>query len=260
MSAATTNKFSGHSDIVGGVFDNLYCSGSTDIQSAKINAIYTSGSTNLLSSTAMKINASGVFKAMDCPKLGEIKASGNAAITRCKDIENIEASGDFSLESSNVTGNVIFSGHSPKITESTIEGTLECAAKIVKISNSTIGRIALKPIKSSSGFEFFGWKNASSSPTEQVVELSGKNCRVGSISFEDGSLGKVILRDGASYLYHARLGFEDSGGSQSGPDLDDREEDHIASIWSTNDRSKMDRSDGPSNLPNLTARGIAPRQ
>jgi hypothetical protein len=58
-------------------------------------------------------------------------------------------------------------------------------------------------------------------------------------------------------IYHARLGFEDSGGSQSGPDLDDREEGHIASIRSTNDRSKMDRADGPPNLPNLTARGIA---
>ena len=34
------------------------------------------------------------------------------------------------------------------------------------------------------------------------------------------------------------------GRPQKGPDLNDREEGHIAAIWPTKDRSKMGRSDG----------------
>jgi hypothetical protein len=31
----------------------------------------------------------------------------------------------------------------------------------------------------------------------QAVELSGKNCQVNSVSFEDGAVGKVYVTDGA---------------------------------------------------------------
>jgi hypothetical protein len=47
-----------------------------------------------------------------------------------------------------------------------------------------------------------------------------------------------------------------SGEPQSGPDLKDHEEIDIASISTTNDRSKMDRYDGPPNSLNLAVRGI----
>ena len=52
------------------------------------------------------------------------------------------------------------------------------------------------------------------------------------------------------------------GGPQSGPDLDDREESHIATIWPTNDRSNMGRYDGRKNSkfdpdPGITGAGIS---
>ena len=90
------------------------------------------------------------------------------------------------------------SGNRQEITDSTITGTLECAAKIVKISNSTIGQIVIKPANSSTTFEFFDWKIYTDTNSEQIVELSGKNCRVDSVSFEDGAVGKVLLRKGAT--------------------------------------------------------------
>ncbi len=196
MSAVT---FSGHSKLVGQEYsDPLYCSGSTSIYSSNINTLYASGSTDFRSSTAQKLHCSGVLKAADCPKLGAIAATGKVAITHCKDIAEIAASGKFSLEFSKVKGDVILSGDGPKISDSAIGGKLECAAKIVKISNSAIGKIVVKPIKISSEFGFFGWTWKTISHTEQVIELSGKNCRIGSISFEDGALGKVVLRDGAT--------------------------------------------------------------
>jgi hypothetical protein len=56
--------------------------------------------------------------------------------------------------------------------------------------------------------------------------------------------------------YRESLGLVNSGEPQSGPDLKDQEEIDIASISTTNDRSKMDGSDGPPNSLNLTVRGI----
>ena len=47
-----------------------------------------------------------------------------------------------------------------------------------------------------------------------------------------------------------------SGGSQSGPDLNHQKEGCVASIQKAGDDSKRGRSDGPPNSPNLTARGI----
>ena len=191
--------FSGHSNLVGQeYFEPLYCSGKTSIHSSNISTLYASGSTDISSSTAKKLKCSGVLKAADCPKLGAITASGKTAITHCKDITEITASGKFSLESSKVNGDVIFSGDDPAISDSTIGGKLECAAKIVKISNSAIGKIVVKPIRISSEFEFFFWKWKTIAHTEQVIELSGKNCQIGSISFEDGAVGKVVLKNGAT--------------------------------------------------------------
>lgn len=196
---------SGQSNVEGLVCENLFhSSGHSQIQSSKLNKISTSGSTNLFQSTANEIRSSGHLQASDCPRLGKITTSGQTAITRCEEIDKIVASGAFSLDSSKVKGNVILSGNSVEITDSTIAGKLECASKIIKISNSSIGSIIVKPIQSTARFEFFSWNTSSyisqtsSSSTEQLIELSGKNCRVGSISFMDGAVGKVLLRNGAT--------------------------------------------------------------
>ncbi len=58
-------------------------------------------------------------------------------------------------------------------------------------------------------------------------------------------------------LYCAPSGFVNFGGPQNGTDLEDREEAHIASIWATNDRSKMGHSDGRKNSQNLTVLSIS---
>ncbi len=191
---------SGESIVADLVCENLFhSSGRSQIRSSKLNKASTSGSTNLVFSTANEIRSSGHLQASDCPRLGKITASGQTAITRCAEIEKIVASGAFSLDSSKVRGNVILSGNSAEITDSTIAGKLECASKIIKISNSSIGRIIVKPIHSTSRFELFNWNiYQSSSPAEQLIELSGKNCQVGSISFTDGAVGKVLLRNGAT--------------------------------------------------------------
>ena len=157
-----------------------------------------SGSTNLFQSTANELHSSGHLEVAECT-LGKVITSGNTGISRCKEIEEIAASGAFALDASKVTGNVILSGHRPEISDSTIAGKLECVAKTVKISNASIGKIVVKPIQSYSLFEIFSWKTYSSAPQsiEQVIELSGKNCQIGSIVFEDGASGKVRLKNGA---------------------------------------------------------------
>ena len=43
---------------------------------------------------------------------------------------------------------------------------------------------------------------------------------------------------------------------KSGPDFEDREKTHIASIWATNDLQKMGRYDGRKNAQNLTGSSI----
>lgn len=191
---------SGQSIVAGLVCENLFhSSGHSRILSSKLNKVSTSGSTNLMFCTANEIRSSGYLQALQCPRLGKVTVSGQTAISGCAEIEKIVASGAFSLDASKVTGNVVLSGNSPEIANSTIAGTLECASKIIKISNSSIGRIVVKPIHTTSRFELFNWNiSQSSSPTEQLIELSGKNCQVGSISFTDGAVGKVLLRNGAT--------------------------------------------------------------
>lgn len=185
---------SGYSHIAGLECENLFrSSGHTQIHASILNKMIVSGSTNLSRSTVNELRSSGHLQATDCPRLGKIVASGHAAITRCKEIAEIVASGAFTLDDSKVTGNVILSGDRLEISDSTIAGKMECSAKIIKICNSSIGQIIVKPIKSS--FELFGWKTFS--PIEQLIELSGDNCQVGSIVFEDGAVGKVRLVNGA---------------------------------------------------------------
>lgn len=204
----TTENFnrSGASDVYGMVCTNLFqSSGATNIDSSKLNRVHVSGSTQLFHTTVNQLNSNGNLEVTDCPKIGQVFASGNTIMNHCYEIGDIKASGVFSLNDSKVSGNVNLSGNESDIKNSTILGTLECAERIIKISNSTIGRIVVKPVKSTRydwQFQLFpNWTpisiKAETEAKEQIVELSGKDCHVGSITFEDGVIGKVVLKDGA---------------------------------------------------------------
>ncbi len=210
---ATNFKGSGHSNLNSIVCTNLLqSSGHTKIEASMLNQVRVSGWTKFFQSTANEISSSGHLKISDCPKIGTVKASGHTTLDHCQEVGDIAASGGFSLNDSKVTGNVTLSGKETAIIDSTISGTLECAEKIIKIRNSTIGRVVVKPVKYSStrySFEleiFPNWKTPISYKSygpvtesqEQIVELSGKNCRVGSITFEEGVIGRVVLKDGAT--------------------------------------------------------------
>jgi len=156
------------------------------------------GSTQLTKSEAYEVNASGSFQASDCLKLGKVVTSGSSSISNCKEVGEIVASGGFSLDGSNVKGNVAITGDHSDINNSSIRGTLECAGRIVKVFNSTINQISVKPARYNFRFDFFLWGWESSSKKEQIIELSGKECRVGSVSFEEGAFGKVRLKNGAT--------------------------------------------------------------
>lgn len=190
---------------------NLICenfftfSGRGEIKSSKLNEMKVSGNTLLIESIAGKIRSSGRFQATDCPKLQEITGSGFVGLERCSEVGEIVATGGFALKTSKVSGNVTISGHDASIDNSTIAGTLECAEKIVKISNSIIEKIVVKPTRKTSGprWEFRIWSFSISfgSPfkeQEQVIELSGEKCQIGSIAFEEGATGKVLVKAGAS--------------------------------------------------------------
>jgi len=190
---------------------NLICekfftfSGRAEIKSSKFNEMKVSGSTSLVESTAGKILSSGRFQATNCPRLQEITGSGFVGLDRCPEVGEVVTTGGFALKASKVSGNVTIQGREASIDDSTIAGTLECADKIVKISNSSIQKIIVKPIHENSGprWEFRIWSFSISfgSPLEgqeQVIELSGEKCRIGSIAFEEGAVGKVLVKAGAS--------------------------------------------------------------
>jgi hypothetical protein len=191
----------GLSKLMGLICTNLFTSsGYTKIKTSQLNKMRVSGTTKLRQSTAGEIHSSGHLEASHCPKLGKIQASGHASLNHCQDIKEIVASGAFSLDCSKVQGNVTLTGNEATITGSTIVGKLQCAEKIVKISNSSIGRIIVRPVNNNWRFEILPFWSylRKSSPQEQVIELSGKNCQTPSISFEDGAFGKVYLQNGAT--------------------------------------------------------------
>lgn len=180
----------------------LTCSGSIKVNNSQLSTMKVSGSTELRNSTATNIVASGHFYASDCLKIGEVQAAGNAHFVNCSEVKEIKCSSSLSLLTTRVGGDVIYSGMDIQINDSVIAGKLECTDKKIIIHNSTIEKIIVKPVNHSFSyfFNFFGIefaKQAVTTPFEQVIELIGKNCTVGSIYFEEGVRGRVILKEGA---------------------------------------------------------------
>jgi hypothetical protein len=161
-----------------------------------------SGSTDLRNSIATDIVASGHFYASDCANLGKVKTSGHAHFVNCKEVKEIKASASLSLLTTRVEGDVTHSGTDIQVNHSVVTGKLECADRKIFVNDSIVKKIIVKPINTSFSysFEFFGIKFAkqeTSTSPEQVIELTGKNCVVGSICFEEGVKGKVVLKNGA---------------------------------------------------------------
>jgi|GEM_PF-4030610 len=174
--------------------NRLTCSGSLEIDSSKLNDVISSGTAHLTRSNAKTIRSSGSLEITDCGSIGSVKAAGSAEISGCQEIDEIIASGGFVLTASKVNRKAVLSGHEARISDSRI-ADLECANRSVNISNSSVGRIVVKPVFNT--VSYLGWAISSANPP-QTVELSGNNCRADSVVFNDGIRdGIVILKDGA---------------------------------------------------------------
>lgn len=173
----------------------LSCSGTVDIDSSQLNRVNTAGSAQLTRSHAQEVRSSGSLQATDC-SLGSIQSSGSTTLARCIDIGDISAAGGFDMTASKVHGKVVLSGGEATIKDCKLSGGLECAEQTVHIENSSVDRILVKPIISYA-VSFFGLK-WSAECSDQKIILKGKDCRIGSIVFEDGAKGCVILRNGAA--------------------------------------------------------------
>lgn len=200
---------------------DLSCSGSTMIKDSRLNTMRVSGETELRNSTAGDISASGNFYASDCPKLGDVKTSGHAAFVNCGDVQGVVASGFLSLLGTRVEGDVRHSGRELQINQSTINGKLECSDRKIALTDSSVQAIIVKPCNSSSysySLEFFGIKLSKqqvASSSEYLVELVGKNCIVGSVSFEEGINGRVVLKNEARVTGQVSGGVLDSHSPKS---------------------------------------------
>lgn len=178
----------------------LVCSGSARIENSNLNIVKASGNIELHNCMTDQVFSSGHFYALNCAKLGAVNTSGQTHLINCKNVSGILASGSLSLLNTYVSGNVIHLGIDVEINQSTIAGKLECLDRKIKIHNSTADEIVVRRNPNSYSFECFGIfkfnKEAFTSP-EYVIELIGKQCVINSISFENGCVGKVILKDGA---------------------------------------------------------------
>jgi len=183
------------------------CSGKVDVCSSTFHSAHISGYAAIRQSTAAEISVSGHLRAEDCPNLGSIKASGQLHLVNCPQVDHIQSSGTLSLLHTKVVGNVKHTGSDLQITNSLIAGKLTCSDKKIVIHQSYVNEIIVKKAESSfnifcwniniAGFKFFRHDGASS---EQVVELDGPLCEVNTISFEEGRIGRVILKNGAKVL------------------------------------------------------------
>lgn len=175
--------------------------GSASIDCSHLDQLHVSGSAHLTQSIAKAISISGTLIASDCERIGSINSAGRTHLSRCEVTDTITASGTLSLTASKVHGKVFYSGAEPEIVDSEIPA-LESSSPSVKISNSSIEEIVMKPTHTSYSWRinFFCWKwesVAETSTVPQTVELRGLGCKVGTIRFEIGE-GTVVLKDGAA--------------------------------------------------------------
>lgn len=191
------------------------------LKNSHVGSVQVAGDIDLCSSTAGNILVTGKLDAHNCAKLGMIEASGHIHMTNCVDVEGVKGSQELSLLRTQVSGNVKHEslhvhieqvervGSEVNINESAIAGKLECNDRKVKISNSFVNEVVMKRYELPPTFvelmPFFNSLNKKAaehikkytSSSEQVVELSGTNCVVNSITFPEGVAGKVILKNGA---------------------------------------------------------------
>lgn len=191
--------------------DSLTCSGKVLISSSRLCSVHISGSAEMHQSTAEEITLSGRLRAENCPELGIIKASGQLDLINCMRVSQITASGSLSLLSSLVQGDVIHTGRDLQMNGSRIAGNLTCCDQHVSIHQSAVNSIIVKKAEGNNfsfnlkGFSFnlnigsgiFNFFKQDCKPVEQVVELNGSHCVVNTILFEEGVIGRVILKNGA---------------------------------------------------------------
>ena len=167
-------------------------SGFCSLQDQTIPFFRSSGSTILKNIVCKNdVTTSGSLTAKDCD-LNIVKVSGSAFFETSKindfsgtgrielkgsTIQNCNTSGFLNIEKSSKIGDVTHSGN-------------------VRICNSEVKSILIKRC-SNHFFEFFGYSQA---PSLQTVELVGKDCKIGSITFEEGCQGEVVLKDGAKWI------------------------------------------------------------
>ena len=174
------------------------CAGSAKLHSSQLNKVRVSGSTKLVDTVANQIHSSGSFHASGC-RLGSVDASGSAQLFSCTLLDGMNASGSLNLTASKIHGKVLSSGGA-EIVNSTIDQTLESSGRLIKVIDSTIKEIFVKPCSSYSWslkLGFFNWEYQSSTSDPQKVELSGKSCKVDTIHFKTAAPGVVILKNGA---------------------------------------------------------------
>lgn len=145
-------------------------------------------------------------------KVKDLKGNGSTRLIGCT-IETVKTAGDLQLEHSTIgelahTGHLRIDGsmiqksvcHAGKIevNNSKIQNTLKTSSEDIKVHDSQIKTILVRPQQNSSlkifGFTLF---SSSVSPKTQTVKLTGRNCTIGSIIFEKGCNGQVVQKDGA---------------------------------------------------------------
>jgi hypothetical protein len=177
----------------------IHSRGDLDIFECRLQSVFNVGRLTLSGSSIQgQCFAVGTLKAKNCSQIGEVQSAGELDIEGCSDIGNILAAGDFSLADSHVRGNVMISGDSADITNSTLDGALKAANQTVRVANSRIRQIAMMPIYQTEKHEpFSGAVRTTRSVMPQAVELTGANTHVDEITFKDGAIGTVYLKDGA---------------------------------------------------------------
>lgn len=159
--------------------EKVKSAGSSILEKCQLQHLRGSGSTRLVESS-----------------VESVKTAGDLEITQSK-IGQIQHAGRLRIQNSTIQGNVSHAGK-VEILNSTIQDTLESCAQHIKIHESQIKNILVKPQKTS-GLQIFGYDVfALAIPSKkQTVELIGGNCSVGSIIFEKKCNGLVVQKEGA---------------------------------------------------------------
>ncbi|MBX9924393.1 MAG: hypothetical protein K2Y01_09815 [Rhabdochlamydiaceae bacterium] len=127
---------------------------------------------------------------------GPVKTAGDLQLEHST-IGELAHAGHLRIDGSMIQKSVCHAGKI-EVNNSKIQNTLKTSSEDIKVHDSQIKTILVRPQQNSSlkifGFTLF---SSSVSPKTQTVELTGRNCRIGSIIFEKGCNGQVVQKDGA---------------------------------------------------------------